>query len=308
MSKDSILVIGDLMLDEWVETSFRKISLETHVPINSMMIKKIELGGAANAARVCKFISNTKVIVMGVVGDDEAGKSIKELLQRENLEDALFVDLKRQTTSKSRISTEGVPLIRIDDECCDDIDFELVTDILHKVRKLSSKISGILLSDYGKGFLTDILIREVLAIARELDIPVVADPALNRVGKFKGCNVIKPNSFEWVSFLDNRETEDLNWNEILKSPLVVITKSENGIDYYENGMLKTVPGVNVVAKDITGAGDAVAAVLVWGTVRGEKSTDLVRFANEVAAEFVKLERTELPQSKNLQRLISFIGK
>lgn len=94
MSKDSILVIGDLMLDEWVETSFRKISLETHVPINSMMIKKIELGGAANAARVCKFISNTKVIVMGVVGDDEAGKSIKELLQRENLEDALFVDLK----------------------------------------------------------------------------------------------------------------------------------------------------------------------------------------------------------------------
>jgi rfaE bifunctional protein kinase chain/domain len=294
-SKKTILVLGDVMLDQWIYTDFQKISQETHVAINKVTKNFSEIGGAGNAARVTKFLTGDQILLMGVVGSDSNGELLKTFLSQEGIEGTLFVDHQRQTTSKVRIYSGDDPIVRIDDESTQEISNEIELKVLTEIRGLSPKLDGILLSDYGKGFLTNSLIREILRIARESKIPVVADPARNRVIEFRGCDVIKPNNFEWLSFIGNNSSSEQNWNAILDCQLIVVTKSEEGMEYYENGRISTVPGINVSALDITGAGDSAAAVLISGLLRGKDARKLTTAANQIAALFVTFNRTDFPE-------------
>jgi bifunctional ADP-heptose synthase (sugar kinase/adenylyltransferase) len=173
---------------------------------------------------------------------------------------------------------------------------DLEREIIKKVIDLSSRLDGILLSDYGKGFLTRRLIKEIVKIGKEKKIPIVADPAKNRVYDFKGCDIIKPNQFEWRTFIESMDQSQQDWNSVLDCALIVVTKSEQGMDYYENGVIKSLPGIKVAEVDITGAGDSAAAVLISGFL-SEKSTEkLINLTNEIASKFVALDRTEFPSS------------
>lgn len=294
-NRKTILVLGDVMLDQWVYTDFQKVSQETKVAINKVTKIYSEIGGAGNAARVTKYITGDEIILMGVIGKDSNGDLLNSFLKNEGIEGTLFVDSGRQTTSKIRIYSGADPIVRIDDESSLEVGKEIEVNVLAEIRNLIPKLDGILFSDYGKGFLTRNLIREVLAISKEFNIPVVADPAKNRVMEFRGCDIIKPNNFEWLSYVSENSPDRENWNSILACPLVVVTKSEYGMDYYENGILNSIPGVSVKASDITGAGDSAAAVLISGLLREMDSRKLISAANEIASIFVTFERTEFPE-------------
>lgn len=293
-NRKTILVLGDVMLDQWIHTDFQKISQETKVPINKVTNTYSEIGGAGNAARVIRYLTGDQIILMGVVGSDSNGELLNIFLENDKLEGTLFIDPLRQTTSKIRIYSGVEPIVRIDDESGQEINNELATRVVNEIQRIATQLDGILLSDYGKGFLTRRIIQEVLAIGKKFKIPVVADPARNRVLEFRGCDIIKPNKFEWLSFTEGAGSDQKNWNSILDCPLIVVTKSEQGMDYYEDGILRTIPGINVTEVDITGAGDSAAAVLISGILREKDSGRLIAAANEVAARFVTINRTEFP--------------
>lgn len=296
LSDKTILVLGDVMLDQWIHTKFQGISQETHVSINKVVSNYFELGGAGNAARICKYLTGARIILVGAVGDDSNGETLKGFLESEGIEDILFIDSERQTTSKTRIYIDTKPLVRVDDETDKEISEDLEREIIKKVMDLSSQLDGILLSDYGKGFLTRRLIEEIVKIGKENKIPIVADPAKNRVYDFKGCDIIKPNQFEWRTFIESVDQSQQDWNSVLDCALIVVTKSEQGMDYYENGVINSLPGIKVAEVDITGAGDSAAAVLISGFL-SEKSTEkLINLTNEIASKFVALDRTEFPSS------------
>jgi len=296
LSDKTILVLGDVMLDQWVHTKFQGISQETDVSINKVVTSYFELGGAGNAARICKYLTGARILLIGVVGNDPNGGTLNGFLETEGLEGIFFIDSKRQTTSKTRIYIDTKPLVRVDDETDKEISEDLEKEIIRKVKDLSSQLDGILLSDYGKGFLTKRLINEIVKIGKEKKIPIVADPAKNRVYDFKGCDIIKPNQFEWHTFIESAGQSQQDWNSVLDCPLIVVTKSEQGMDYYENGVLKSLPGIKVAKVDITGAGDSAAAVLISGFLSGKSTEKLINLTNKIASKFVTLDRTEFPSS------------
>jgi D-beta-D-heptose 7-phosphate kinase/D-beta-D-heptose 1-phosphate adenosyltransferase len=297
-NKKTVMVIGDVMLDTWIATEFQKISRETGVPINRVLEKFHAPGGAANAARVCKFLSMERVIAVGVIGSDSNGSILEELLLRDNIETKFFVDNSRPTTTKIRIDQGANSLIRLDDERIEPIDNQIAERASEYFSKNVPSLDAIMMSDYNKGFLTDDLIAKILTIAKENGVPVIADPAQGRVSKFRGCDIIKPNQFEWNTFV---EENSCSYEELVRDlycPFLVITKSDKGIEYCLEGKWKLAPGVKVLSQDITGAGDAVAAVLTCGTALGMEPELLIGLANSIASEFVMKERTQLPDDIN----------
>jgi len=296
--RKTILVLGDVMLDTWITTEFQKISRETSVQINQILNTLHSPGGAGNAARICKFLMNSPVILVGVVGTDSSANILKELLEKEGIAAHLIVDPSRTNTSKVRVYQNDESLIRLDHEKLDEISLSIEDEILEDIESNLSNIGAILLSDYGKGFFTDSLVKRILEIAKEAKIPTVADPAQNHVLKFRGCDIIKPNQFEWNSFLDEVSYETEKAIIELNCPFLVITRSNKGIEYYLKGNRSFSEAIQVEPRDITGAGDTVAAVLTCGTALGIEENSLIEIANRVAAEFVSLERTVLPKDIN----------
>lgn len=274
-----IYLLGDIMLDEWVTCKITKVSPEASVPIITRQFENDNLGGVGNLA-VNMSNLEMKFCLISVIGDDLIGKKIQKLLKVKNIQNNLQVSKNNNSTLKRRyIDQNGHHIIREDK----DIDKEKIkiSDVfINKIKKNDF----VVISDYAKGFITKKLIVSILKKTKK----VFVDPK-NASDYYKGVFFIKPNLKEisnWISKYSNKEVKKLlktnKWKWIL------VTKSDQGIDIYNQDKVKSINSSKIEVTDVAGAGDLVFAIMVYYFVNNLNPFTGAEIADKIARQKIKL--------------------
>ncbi len=287
----NILVVGDLMIDHYLWGGCERISPEAPVQVVDIAKETTVLGGAGNV--INNLVSlGAKVSVAGVIGDDENGDELLQMLHVIGVDtDALTVQNGRKTSKKSRIIAANQQILRYDQESKNDISDASVNNILDSLEDMS-RFDIVILSDYAKGLLRDNLSSGIIKKAREKDIKVLVDPKGTDYSKYKGAHLLTPNKKEAIEatkidIVDDESLKDaLLWlkNEC-ELDRSMITLSEDGIAIYDDGV-KRFPTVAREVFDVTGAGDTVIASLAFALSGGMSIDDSAKFANLAAGVVV----------------------
>lgn len=263
------LVVGDVMIDAYSKGIVERMSPEAPVPIVNLKERFERLGGAANVAINLKALGATPH-VCSVIGDDDAGDRLFQLMKEHDLNtDGLVRSGRRSTTVKHRVFDGERQLLRIDEEDIFDLDEQ-------ECRSLSEKIDSFLrqdhfdvlvLQDYNKGVLSPILIHHLLETAKRKDIPVAVDPKKDNFLAYEGVTLFKPNAKELRDGLGvNAETVDelrqaaVHLQERLRCQYLMVTLSEKGVMILHDGTFHHLPAHPRAIVDVSGAGDTVLSV------------------------------------------------
>ncbi|TQR60784.1 D-glycero-beta-D-manno-heptose-7-phosphate kinase [Campylobacter troglodytis] len=279
-----VLVIGDLMVDNYIWCECKRVSPEAPVLIMNTKRNDKRLGGAANVYANLKSLG-AKAFALSVIGGDEAGRFLEA-----NLNAKLLVQKGRVTSLKNRIISHSQQVLRLDDESVEDIALE--DALLVEFDKIAKDYEAIVLSDYGKGVLTQKVCQQIIKRANELKIPVLIDPKGSDYSKYKGATLLTPNKKEAIEALkiSNLEGENLKIGiKRLKDELdlkySLITLSEAGIALFDED-LHIAPAKAREVFDVTGAGDTVIAMLGFCLALKVPILEACELANKAAAVVV----------------------
>jgi D-beta-D-heptose 7-phosphate kinase/D-beta-D-heptose 1-phosphate adenosyltransferase len=288
-----ILVVGDLMIDHYLWVDTNRISPEAPVQVVNITNESSVLGGAGNV--VNNLVSlGSDVTVMSAIGEDKNADELQLLLDEINVEHYLIIDENRKTTKKSRIISSNQQIVRYDNETLEPINYECEKALTIKVLEIIHNYDIVLLSDYGKGVLSENLISKIIFIANGANIKVLVDPKGKDYTKYAGAYTLTPNKMEAQLATGIKITDDdslkealimLRNNALLDTPM--ITLSEDGIailDINENIIKK--PTVAREVFDVTGAGDTVLASLGYYLALNNTIEDSLEFANLAAGVVV----------------------
>ncbi|MBI5894282.1 MAG: D-glycero-beta-D-manno-heptose-7-phosphate kinase [Deltaproteobacteria bacterium] len=288
--RQRILVVGDLMLDHFIWGRVSRISPEAPVPVVKVVSENMMLGGAANVANNISSL-NSHVLLCGVVGDDEGGKSFVNELKKKNMStDALIIDKKRPTIIKTRIIAHHQQVVRFDRESDDYLNLDTTKKILDYVKKKIAGIDGVVISDYAKGIVSRELVDEIAAVAKGKNKIVAVDPKVSHFDFYKSVTVVTPNNDE-ASRASGIEIKDnaslLRAGEILLNKLgsdaVLITRGEHGMSLFEkDGSITHIPTVAQEVYDVTGAGDTVISVFTIALAAGATLKEAAVISNFAA--------------------------
>jgi D-beta-D-heptose 7-phosphate kinase/D-beta-D-heptose 1-phosphate adenosyltransferase len=289
-----VLVVGDLMLDRYLWGAVERISPEAPVPVVRLDHKSCVAGGAANVASNLSALG-CKVSVAGVVGADEDGRELLELLQSTGIEtSAVLSTPDRPTTCKTRILGGRQQMLRFDVEKADEFSLELMSLLLSGIETQISDCSAIILSDYGKGLLDDAVCRAIIRRGRELSVPTFVDPKGLHYEKYAGCTVISPNRVELAAATSTDYSNlelILQKGERLRTKLEVgrlaVTLGELGITLLDSSGVHRFPALAREVFDVSGAGDTVIATMSAGVATGLHFHDAVRLANMAAGIVIR---------------------
>ena len=198
--RQTVLCIGDLMLDEFVYGEVSRISPEAPAPVIAVQRSEVNVGGAGNVARNIAALG-AKCIFVGLIGDDEAGRTLKDELGREPLiEPLLVIDGSRQTTRKLRFVSEhfSTHMLRADWEVAAPVASGVETQLIEAVSAALPRADIVLLSDYAKGVLTTHVIRRVIEAAHASGKRVIVDPKSANFSIYHGATMLTPNRKEFV--------------------------------------------------------------------------------------------------------------
>ena len=290
--KPKIAVIGDLMIDEYIWGNCERISPEAPVQVVSVNNESTLLGGAGNVlSNLCAL--DAQVSIYSVIGDNENASSLQTLIENLSLEKSYLVtEAGRTTTKKSRVIASGQQILRFDDETTDPISLASQVTLFEHLQKNLAQYDAILLSDYGKGVLTENLCHNIISHANILNIPVLIDPKGTDYSKYKNATLLTPNKKEasLASHIPIQDKTSLSqalhyFKDTLHLQYAIITLSEDGIGLLENDV-KKIPTVAREVFDVTGAGDTVLASLGVALASGLNIVSACEFANKAAAVVV----------------------
>lgn len=284
-----ILVIGDLMIDQYLWGSIDRISPEAPVPVVDVYDRERRLGGAANAALNLKALGATPVLC-GVTGKDKNSLELLELARKEGFDTQLIFSFpSRKTTVKTRIICNNQHVMRVDDEDRHALASQENTEVMDAVFELLTGFDAIIFSDYDKGMLSETLISMLTIHAEQHDVPVIVDPKFKNFHHYPDCNLFKPNLKELNEGLDIQlDKNDLDGIalavEELRSNMphrqTLVTLSENGMLFVDENLKAThLPAYRRNIVDVSGAGDTVAAVLCLGIAAGLSPLIAAKYAN-----------------------------
>jgi D-beta-D-heptose 7-phosphate kinase/D-beta-D-heptose 1-phosphate adenosyltransferase len=293
----SVLCVGDLMLDQFVYGEVSRVSPEAPVPVIAVKREETQVGGAGNVA--CNIASlGASCVFVGVVGDDEAGQTLAAALGRLNgrLSAELVADPERPTTRKLRFVSEHYSshLLRADWERPQPLGAAIETAVLARVEAALPRVTAVVLSDYAKGVLTPRVVRGVIAAARGRGVPVVVDPKGRDFSVYAGATLITPNRKE-LGEASRRPLADLDAVAAAAEELrrdsgceaLLVTLSEDGMLLKQGGRAAVhVPAHPVRVRDVSGAGDTVVAVLALMLAMGAPLDAAMRAANAAASVVV----------------------
>lgn len=309
--KNKILVIGDVMLDEYQYGTVKRISPEAPVPVFLMDGTEYKLGGAANVA-LNMAVNDQHVSIMSVTGDDSGGQVLRRLLREHGIDDSfLLTDIERPTSRKSRLLAENnQQVLRIDHENTISIKQEISEKLLQLLRKYIDNFDIIVLSDYMKGLLNVEFTKKVIEIAAEKNIKILSDVKDCRFEKYKNSFIVKPNIKELnMLTLMPVETEDeiKKASEFLRikcnSDYVLTTCGSRGMVLVgRNGEYHKVNTTAQDVYDVTGAGDTVIAFLAMSLASGADIIQSMILANDAAGVQVSKVGTS---SVRLEEIYSF---
>lgn len=271
-----VLILGDIMLDEYLFGRVERISPEAPVPVVEISNDKLLLGGAANVAANIRALGD-EPLLLGVVGEDEAAVKLSQLLQQHGIgADFLVCDRSRQTTIKTRIMAHSQQVVRADRENRHELDADIERKVLAKFQAVADSINGVILSDYGKGVITLSLLEKVIAICRERGIFLAVDPKETHFHNYKQVSLITPNHHEAGFAAGRRIQSEADLIEVGNSLLkelqvrsILITRGPDGMSLFEQDAEPThIPTFARKVFDVTGAGDTVIASFVSAVCAG----------------------------------------
>lgn len=285
-----ILVVGDLMIDHYIWGSCERISPEAPVQVVNIKNETKRLGGCGNV--VSNLIAlGAEVGVVSVIGDDELGVQILELLEQRGAKAELVISEKgRKSSQKSRVMVSHQQVLRLDTEsvcdiCCAD-------EIVAKFKEILSRYDIVLLSDYGKGVLSNYLTKQIITIAKNSTKMVLVDPKGKDYNKYKGATLLTPNKKEASEALGFNIDSDESLELALKTMKInydleysLITLSEDGIGLLDGEVCKF-PALAKEVFDVTGAGDSVLATLGYCLASKMSIQEAIDNANLAAAVVV----------------------
>lgn len=287
-----ILVIGDLMIDHYLWGGCERISPEAPVQVVDIARETTVLGGAGNVINNLVALG-AKVSVCGVIGDDENGQELLSMLSSVGASSqGLILQHGRKTSKKSRVIASNQQILRYDRESKDAIDKTSERAIVSYVIDMIDTCDIVILSDYGKGVITDAVASGVIAAAKAGGKKVLVDPKGKDYRKYRGAYLLTPNKKEASEATGIVISDDISLQKALVSlkemcalECSMITLSEDGIAIYDNTM-RRFPTVAKEVYDVTGAGDTVIASLSFALSGGLSIDDAAPFANHAAAVVV----------------------
>lgn len=302
-----IAVLGDVMLDEFLWGKVDRISPEAPVPVVQIKKETWRPGGAANVASNIVSLG-AKAVVFGLIGDDGAGRRLKESLEAEGIAfDGLVVDSGRRTTVKTRIIGQNQQMIRIDREHTEPVDHNTGTMMASTLWKMLPELDGIIISDYAKGVIREELLKLLIEKFKNAGKFVAIDPKLKNFPLYSRATIITPNTREAESVLGVIfETEDdvmaggIELMKRFKTDAVLITRGEHGMSLFRKGEQPvTIPTRAVEVFDVTGAGDTVIATFSLALAAGCSMVEAAETANLAAGVVVGILGTATAKPDNL---------
>jgi D-beta-D-heptose 7-phosphate kinase/D-beta-D-heptose 1-phosphate adenosyltransferase len=285
-----ILVVGDLMIDEWIWGDVSRISPEAPVPVVKVGRHTFTLGGAGNVANNLRALG-AAVAFVGVVGDDGEGTRAKEMLGELGVDASGVLEVpERTTTRKTRIVAHNQQVVRADWETTVLLPSAESARVVEQVRKRVGGVDAVVLSDYAKGLFSRAIVEAALGAP-----VVVADPKPVNIDLFAGVTCVAPNSAEAAQITsippDSASGLERAARDLLKRlscRYVLVTQGEHGMTLYgRDGEHLTVPAAARTVYDVSGAGDTVVAVLSAALAAGVPIHSAMQLANFAAGVVVE---------------------
>jgi D-beta-D-heptose 7-phosphate kinase/D-beta-D-heptose 1-phosphate adenosyltransferase len=313
MARQTVLCVGDLMLDEFVYGEVSRISPEAPAPVFAARRSETNVGGAGNVARNIASLG-AKCIFVGLIGEDAAATDLKAALAGESrIESLLVCDAARPTTRKVRFVSEHflTHMLRADWEMTHPATADIEQKLIETILPLIARADIVLLSDYAKGVLTARVIRNVIDAARKLGKAVIVDPKSANFAIYRGATLLTPNRKEFAEATRSRadSSEGIanaaqDVMQLADCEAILVTQSEHGMTLVpRKGDAVHVPAFPVKVRDVSGAGDTVAAVLSVARAAGASWEEALRMASAAAAVAVGKKGTASVTPAELRRQI-----
>jgi len=315
-SRARILVIGDVMLDHFIWGAVRRISPEAPVPIVEVTKETTFPGGAANVARNLSAFTS-QAYLMGRVGRDSAAGELRRLLNEEGVNtDPMLESRILPTIAKTRIIARQQHLVRVDRETVEKLSADELREVSRKVDAMLPNLDGLIIEDYGKGFVTQAFVDQVLGMAKAAGKLVTVDPSPRNPLSWRGASLVKPNrleAFAAAGIQDHRTPgpplEDMRLMEVGEQLLdqwavgkVLITLGEQGMILFQRDAAPHhIPTRAREVYDVSGAGDTAIAFLTLALASGLSAEDAANIANHASGIVVgKLGTARVMKDELLQ--------
>jgi D-beta-D-heptose 7-phosphate kinase/D-beta-D-heptose 1-phosphate adenosyltransferase len=313
IARQTVLCVGDLMLDEFVYGEVSRISPEAPAPVIAVQRSEITIGGAGNVARNIASLGATCIFV-GLIGQDDAGRILTDKLAQEDRIEALLVaDPSRPTTRKVRFVSEhfSTHMLRADWEQASPASAAIEQQLIDTILPQLARADIVLLSDYAKGVLTARVLRNVIDAAKRLGKPVIVDPKSANLAIYRGATLLTPNRKEFSEATRSRADTDAGIAGAAQEAMILadceamlITRSEHGMTLVpRDGVAIHVPALPVKVRDVSGAGDTVAAMLAVALAAGADWEKVLRAATAAAAVAVGKKGTAVVTPSEWRRKI-----
>ncbi|MGH9846905.1 MAG: D-glycero-beta-D-manno-heptose-7-phosphate kinase [Blastocatellia bacterium] len=285
-----IIVLGDLMLDEFIWGEVRRISPEAPVPVVEVKRETWHPGGAGNVVSNLLELG-AKAYPVGIVGDDQAAALMRDrFVERGAQAGGVVTDASRPTTRKTRIVAHSQQMVRADREDRSPIKVDVEDAVIAAFNALLAEADAVIISDYDKGALTPRVLRHAIETARAARKVVCLDPKIKNFLAYAGVDVITPNAHEAerASGIEITDDESLarachRIRELLNCGNVLVTRGEHGMSLLDHGGKMThIPTVAREVYDVTGAGDTVIATLALSLAAGARIDEASILANHAA--------------------------
>ncbi len=287
IGRSKVLILGDIMLDEYLFGRVDRISPEAPVPVVEIQSDKLLLGGAANVASNIRALGD-EPILLGVVGEDEASVKLSQLLKQHDISDQFCVhDSSRQTTIKTRIIAHSQQIVRADRENRHELSTEIEKRAFAQFMAVADQIKAVIISDYGKGVITLSMLEKVMQVCQDKGIFVGVDPKETHFHNYKRVSVITPNHHEAGFAYGRRIVSERDLIEVgngllkeLEAKSILITRGPDGMSLFQVGEEPThIPTFARKVFDVTGAGDTVIATFVSAICAGANLAEAAVFSN-----------------------------
>ena len=302
-----VVVLGDVMLDEFVWGDVTRISPEAPVPVVEVKRESVHLGGAANVLANLVALGASATVV-GVIGEDAAGSRLQMSLREVNPEqdgEFLIIDQRRPTTVKTRIIAHSQLVVRADRELRTAVNGQTESRIIEALKRALENANALVISDYDKGVVTPKILAEILPWAYER-VPVLVDPKIRNFSSYRPATLVTPNHFEALRMTNLDADTDDGLDQAAKlirgqlnCDAVLITRGDRGMILHDGESTVFVATAAREVYDVTGAGDTVIATLAAALAADAKLIEAAMLANNAAGIVVGKVGTSTATAKEL---------
>ena len=295
MARTKVLVMGDLILDEFTWGTVERISPEAPVPVVWVERESAMPGGAANVASNVRALGG-QVSLLGIVGQDGGGKRLKQELEGRGIStEWIFVDPRRPTTRKTRVIAHHQQVVRIDRERTDRVTGSVLDSLLEAARDLIPHVDGVIVEDYGKGMIHPKLLKPAIALAKRYRKVITVDPKEEHISYYRGVTALTPNKKEASLAaglpITNEASLQMAGKRILdrlKPEALLITLGEDGMCLFSRNGKRPIKISTVTQEvfDVSGAGDTVIAAFTLARASGASFGEAAVLANAAAGVVV----------------------